>query len=291
MMGLVSTAGMAFGPCLPITRRIANHNLLARQRHVKCHQELPECNKCIKSGRTCIYPEKKLQGSKVTIVGRSKDDGNVNPSSAQYKPPDIYVPGLHYSKSSSPNLNDKGSQGIYDGRPVALTPTERESSHKLAFTKSLVHQAETKEHIVKNRTPLFDERYDAPPKFPSIDSDSKFALDSWRAPNTTPAGETAERHPAAAKVTNAIRFAIRDVKNAKIISSYPRNAPPDAEWTKIDRKLVNPEALQLGKEDFEAGDGFVTVLRVLGSEEVDAYVELTRLLRGMSGRHFQIRKS
>lgn len=64
----------------------------------------------------------------------------------------------------------------------------------------------------------------------------------------------------------------------------PRHAakdgiPADARWTKITRKLVNPAALEAGKERFETRDEFVIVLRVLSKEEVHAYAELTQQIR------------
>ncbi|AEO54743.1 hypothetical protein MYCTH_2297673 [Thermothelomyces thermophilus ATCC 42464] len=58
------------------------------------------------------------------------------------------------------------------------------------------------------------------------------------------------------------------------------NVPPGARWTKISRKLVNPEALRIGKERFEVRDDFVIVLRVLSREEIQAYTAATAALRG-----------
>lgn len=58
------------------------------------------------------------------------------------------------------------------------------------------------------------------------------------------------------------------------------NVPPGARWTKINRKLVNPEALTIGKERFEVRDDFVIVLRVLSKEEIEAYTAATAQLRG-----------
>lgn len=55
--------------------------------------------------------------------------------------------------------------------------------------------------------------------------------------------------------------------------------PPDARWTKIDRRLVNPEALETGKERFEVRDDFVLVLRVLTKKEVLAYADETQKIR------------
>ncbi|KAK1833128.1 hypothetical protein QBC39DRAFT_255024 [Podospora conica] len=58
------------------------------------------------------------------------------------------------------------------------------------------------------------------------------------------------------------------------------NVPSGAKWTKISRKMVNPEALLIGKERFEIRDDFVIVLRVLNKEEIQAYAAATAQLRG-----------
>ncbi|OBT66654.1 hypothetical protein VE03_03872 [Pseudogymnoascus sp. 23342-1-I1] len=55
--------------------------------------------------------------------------------------------------------------------------------------------------------------------------------------------------------------------------------PPGARWTKINRLLVNPEALDEGKERYEARDDFVIVLRVLSKEEIQAYADATVRIR------------
>lgn len=59
------------------------------------------------------------------------------------------------------------------------------------------------------------------------------------------------------------------------------DVPPGARWTKISRKLVNPEALERGKERYEARDEFVIVLRVLSRDEVQDYAEATEKIRGL----------
>ena len=64
-----------------------------------------------------------------------------------------------------------------------------------------------------------------------------------------------------------------------------KEVPAGARWTKISRKVVNPEALTVGKERFEVRDDFVIVLRVLSKEEIQAYAAATQVLRGMSRSH------
>lgn len=73
-----------------------------------------------------------------------------------------------------------------------------------------------------------------------------------------------------------IREGVAPLKDAK-----KDGIPPDARWTKISRKLVNPEALEAGKERFEAREDFVIVLRVLSRDEVQGYAEVTQRIRGL----------
>ena len=60
-----------------------------------------------------------------------------------------------------------------------------------------------------------------------------------------------------------------------------KDVPSGARWTKVNRRMVNPEALTIGKERFEVRDDFVIVLRVLSKEEIQAYATATAQLREM----------
>ncbi|RKF71593.1 zinc finger protein DHHC domain containing protein [Golovinomyces cichoracearum] len=71
-----------------------------------------------------------------------------------------------------------------------------------------------------------------------------------------------------------MREGVAPLKDAK-----KNGIPPDARWTKISRRLVNPEALEIGKERYEARQDFVIVLRVLTREEVQRYADLTQKIR------------
>jgi hypothetical protein len=77
------------------------------------------------------------------------------------------------------------------------------------------------------------------------------------------------------KNTMPLREEVAQLKDAK-----KDGIPPGARWTKISRKLVNPEALEAGKERFEAREDFVIVLRVLSADEVQGYAEVTQRIRG-----------
>jgi len=72
-----------------------------------------------------------------------------------------------------------------------------------------------------------------------------------------------------------IREGVAPLKDAK-----KDGVPPDARWTKISRRMVNPEALDAGKERYEAREDFVIVLRVLTKEEIQAYAVATQQIRG-----------
>jgi len=56
-------------------------------------------------------------------------------------------------------------------------------------------------------------------------------------------------------------------------------APPDAKWTKIDRRLVNPDALDEAQERYEERDECVIVLRVLSKDEIQTLADRTKELR------------
>ncbi|KAF2811172.1 uncharacterized protein BDZ99DRAFT_570424 [Mytilinidion resinicola] len=59
----------------------------------------------------------------------------------------------------------------------------------------------------------------------------------------------------------------------------PKGIPAGARWTKIDRRLVNPEALEQAKERFEERIDSVVVLRVLTKEEIQALATRTEQIR------------
>lgn len=59
--------------------------------------------------------------------------------------------------------------------------------------------------------------------------------------------------------------------------------PPNARWTKINRKLVNPEALEAGNERYEERTDYVIVLRVLTKEDIEAYALKTQEIRAKRG--------
>ena len=74
---------------------------------------------------------------------------------------------------------------------------------------------------------------------------------------------------------NPVREGVAPLKDA-----HKKGIPPDARWTKVDRRLVNPAALKAGNERFVVRPECVVVLRVLTEEEIQAYAVATQEIRG-----------
>jgi serine/threonine protein kinase len=62
-----------------------------------------------------------------------------------------------------------------------------------------------------------------------------------------------------------------------------KDVPVNARWTKIDRRLVNPEALEEAKERFEERMDCIIVLRVLTKEEIQKLADRTKEIRERRG--------
>ncbi|KAG7291781.1 hypothetical protein NEMBOFW57_001801 [Staphylotrichum longicolle] len=82
---------------------------------------------------------------------------------------------------------------------------------------------------------------------------------------------------------NPVREGVAPHKDDKTKADVPQGA----RWTKISRKMVNPEALKIGKERFEVRDDFVIVLRVLSKEEIQAYAAATATLRERRKKEYE----
>ncbi|SMY22529.1 unnamed protein product [Zymoseptoria tritici ST99CH_1A5] len=66
---------------------------------------------------------------------------------------------------------------------------------------------------------------------------------------------------------------------APLKDATKKGIPPGARWTKIDRRLVNPEALEAAQERFEERLDCVIVLRVLTKEEIQKLADRTASIR------------
>lgn len=78
-----------------------------------------------------------------------------------------------------------------------------------------------------------------------------------------------------------VREGVAPLKDA-LKDDERKGIPPNARWTKIDRKLVNPAALEEAQERFEERSDHVIVLRVLTKKEIEALAAKTQEIRGES---------
>ncbi len=65
-----------------------------------------------------------------------------------------------------------------------------------------------------------------------------------------------------------------------------KGVPPGARWTKINRMLVNPAALEAAHERYEERDDYVIVLRVLSREDIQKFADKTKEIRGKDDQRF-----
>jgi hypothetical protein len=93
-------------------------------------------------------------------------------------------------------------------------------------------------------------------------------------PNTMREGVAPLKDVSTRPLVRVTRFTVN------IMEATKSGIPPGARWTKIDRRLVNPEALEEAKERFEERLDCVIVLRVLTKEEIQKLADRTKELRG-----------
>jgi len=63
------------------------------------------------------------------------------------------------------------------------------------------------------------------------------------------------------------------------LDAAKKGIPPEARWTRINRKLVNPEALEAEGVRFEQFHDHVIVLKVMSQEEINHFTEKTYAIR------------
>ncbi|KAF9869513.1 hypothetical protein CkaCkLH20_12998 [Colletotrichum karsti] len=179
-----------------------------------------------------------------------------------------------YDRSERFDREDRSGGQTYADLPIRDTKERDPSPKKESLPKreSPVSMPSTDSAIVSTRdeprgrdiTPTHGEEKQVRVVSPPRDkSDAKPLKGILKAPSRFPEED------------NPIREGVAPHKDDKKL----KEVPPGARWTKISRKVVNPEALTVGKERFEVRDDFVIVLRVLSKEEIQAYAAATQVLR------------
>ncbi|KAF2433529.1 hypothetical protein EJ08DRAFT_658055 [Tothia fuscella] len=79
---------------------------------------------------------------------------------------------------------------------------------------------------------------------------------------------------------NPIREGVAPLKEKLDKEKHAKDIPSGAKWTKIDRRLVNPQSLEEKGERYEERMDCVIVLRVLTKAEIQEFADRTKEIRG-----------
>ncbi|KAI2793626.1 hypothetical protein POX_a00208 [Penicillium oxalicum] len=145
----------------------------------------------------------------------------------------------------------------------------RRASRERSSDRSRSRQAREKRGLNDSQSPLSSGSRDEPPKMLTVEPPVV------KEPEPAPVkGILKTPKKAFPEEPNPIREGVAPLKDAN-----KNGIPPTARWTKIDRRLVNPAALEAGNERFEERPEFVIVLRVLTKEEIQVYAVKTQEIR------------
>ena len=213
--------------------------------------------------------------------------GSGGSSAAAVSSPDLGTGDGHSSSTLRQNFDDEQSSfagTTRDMSPVQSDPRRRSSALENPVTNGGAHiidnsQSERRE----NRVRIVD---------PPAEEEERRPKGILKKPT--------EKFP---EHSNNIREGVAPLKDVSFPFPYPvelflypfcflltiliirsqatkKGIPPGARWTKIDRRLVNPEALEAAQERFEERLDHVIVLRVLTKEEIQKLADRTREIRG-----------
>ncbi|EQB57938.1 hypothetical protein CGLO_01871 [Colletotrichum gloeosporioides Cg-14] len=222
----------------------------------------------LKEQLAAMRDEKPREREKVPIAAERSDRSERPERSERYD--ERYDRSERSERSDRLPRDDRSDQQTYADLPLRDTkertpspkkesPPKRESPVTVPSTESTRDDSRGREAT----PPQGDEKQVRVVSPPRDKSDSKPLKGILKAPSKFPEED------------NPIREGVAPHKDDKKL----KEVPPGARWTKISRKIVNPEALTVGKERFEVRDDFVIVLRVLSKEEIQAYAAATQVLR------------
>ncbi|KAJ5958470.1 uncharacterized protein N7479_005620 [Penicillium vulpinum] len=144
----------------------------------------------------------------------------------------------------------------------------RDRDHSRGYHSSRSRHMLEDGHSTERRSPPVDMAKDDPKRLIAVDPAAP------KEPDAPPKGILKAPRQAFPEEPNPVREGVAPLKDA-----HKQGIPPGARWTKIDRRLVNPEALEAGNERFEERSDYVIVLRVLSKEEIQKYAVKTQEIR------------
>jgi hypothetical protein len=90
---------------------------------------------------------------------------------------------------------------------------------------------------------------------------------------------------------NPTREGVTPLKDRLKKEGGGKEIPEGAKWTKVDRRLVNPQALEEKGERFEERQDYVIVLRVLTKDEIQGFANRTNEIRGEHSLMYEDKKA
>lgn len=150
----------------------------------------------------------------------------------------------------------------------------RDRDHSRGYRSSRSHRMLEDAHAIEPRqSPPVDMTKEDTRRIVAVDPPAP----APKEPEAPPKGILKAPREAFPEEPNPVREGVAPLKDAN-----KQGIPPGARWTKIDRRLVNPEALEAGNERFEERSDYVIVLRVLSKDEIQQYAVKTQEIRGRS---------
>jgi hypothetical protein len=172
--------------------------------------------------------------------------------------------------------------------------------HQPSTPLPAVAAEEQNEHVKENSARDIDNEFDIPVARPNKDtmlhekhvgkpSDHSSAIQD-NVSNRSVTFDTSSQQPGTPQANISVRPTLRLSEDPESIREgltphrlKGKDIPVNARWTKIDRRLVNPQALEESKERFEERHDCVIVLRVLSKEEIQELADLTQRIRERRG--------
>lgn len=159
-----------------------------------------------------------------------------------------------------PSLREQGS---FERRP--------EPSHPHRHRRHRRHHSHTRDtDSYSDPSSSSESSVDGPPRQPRVVTPSN---EDKPSPPQPPKGILKKAREKFPENPNHVREGVAPLDAAK------KGIPPEARWTRINRKLVNPEALEHEGVRFEEYPEYVIVLKVLSQEEINKYAGKTYEIR------------
>lgn len=254
------------------------------ERHIEKDEEVIEAKiRALKAELRSIKYEEKLeelqQKASQYKEGRSAD----HPRTASTSPDEHSLSRRGRRRNSSlvrkrAPLVQSNKPVSYGNAPIRSAPVPSRSSVSVSSDSDSTQEVTPSPHGRQKRQTIIV----SPPRSPSTSSDRSYSpkLESSTNPlasSVPPKSILREPRAWFPEEIDPFREGIAPVRSAQ---GGRDHIPPNARWTKIDRLLVNPEALDAGNERYEERPDYVIVLRVLTREEIELYALKTQDIRG-----------